>query len=423
MRESMTVRRNGSSRRAPRGHRATWMLAITALIAAAVLVLIRDADSNKSPAPSFRRADTSTTALTGNDAMTFTTLPIPASPSGAFGSTTNPLGSPAEAMVACGPSSPETTSLAIAISNSGFGAPCYGVIAGKPTPAVLTDTAVNSSTGLTISVEVTIAVLSSPVVGEDALAGPVRNSNVRVGPSSVTPAFPNPVPDVVPQNALYTSPTAPTDDPVSFALPPLPVGKYLLQLPTLPTVPSAVLNVSPGSPSGPTPTSTTVIAETSSTTDPQGTGVKVLQPSASDIQALVNAFDSWEGLPSTCSGEVVANSQHFAVITPSGDEWAIAQFRPSATCTIKSDGGGSVPPSAFGPFAERSGPPMAVFERSSGDEWAMNSEGGHPFPCPAPAGAAPGPGNGSLPRDVLAAWGLSYASNCAFVSYPPQPRR
>ena len=52
----------------------------------------------------------------------------------------------------------------------------------------------------------------------------------------------------------------------------------------------------------------------------------------------------------------------------------------------------------------------------------MNEEGGSPFPCPAPGGMAPGAGNGALPAPALAAWRLSYATNCAFPSYPIQPR-
>jgi hypothetical protein len=51
----------------------------------------------------------------------------------------------------------------------------------------------------------------------------------------------------------------------------------------------------------------------------------------------------------------------------------------------------------------------------------MNDEGGIPFPCPAPGGDAPGPFNGSLPPPVLAAWGFTYATNCASVYYPVQP--
>ncbi len=54
---------------------------------------------------------------------------------------------------------------------------------------------------------------------------------------------------------------------------------------------------------------------------------------------------------------------------------------------------------------------MGVFEKSGGSGWVMNSDAGWPFPCPALGGVAPGLGNGSIPKSVLTAWGMSYADN------------
>jgi hypothetical protein len=162
---------------------------------------------------------------------------------------------------------------------------------------------------------------------------------------------------------------------------------------------------------------------TTTIADPAGVDVEKL--SDSDAQALVEAFESWEDLPSTCPAEIVPNSAKVAVISRTGDSWAIAAFEPAPSCVFPHVIGPGLPTSTFDP--QDHGPfvpgitTIGVFEGSGGNAWVMNEEGGAPFPCPAPGGAAPGPGNGAIPGSVLTAWGLAYAANCITVLYPLEP--
>lgn len=75
----------------------------------------------------------------------------------------------------------------------------------------------------------------------------------------------------------------------------------------------------------------------------------------------------------------------------------------------------------IGPWGRVPQPPIGIFQQNAGGAWAMNDEGGYPFPCPAPGGAAPGPNNGALPPEVVKAWHRKYEANCANVIYPMQP--
>ena len=146
-----------------------------------------------------------------------------------------------------------------------------------------------------------------------------------------------------------------------------------------------------------------------------------------DMAQLVNAFNSWEMLPTTCLAELISGSVRVATVPNTGASWAIANFRPPSDCvkTMRSRTPGAtvtVPLAQIGPWGRVPQPPVGVFERMRGGAWVMNDEGGRPFPCPAPGGSAPGPGNGALPASVLATWHLKYASGCAEVVYPLEPR-
>jgi len=354
-------------------------------------------------------------ATTSGTTPSALTLPVAGAPNGPLGSAGNPLGSPGESLASClAHQTAPVASISITITNTGFSSACYYAAANVPSSVQLIDRMTNAATGLTIPIEVAVATPSKPVVSQAATTAS-QAPGLTVDTS--------PVPIVQLSSAIYTSPTAPDTNPVDSVIPALAAGQYLLQLPTAPTVPAAVLTVSPVS----APPASSGVPTAASTTIADSTGVTVLAPSTSTEQALEVAFDGWERLPSTCPAKVIAGSARVAAV-PGGVNWAMAQFQPASSCSYSlppaTPGGPArpIPPQMVGPFANTNGPPVGIFEQQSGGPWVMNEEGGEPFPCPAPEGIAPGPGDGALPAAVLAAWGLSYAPDCAFPSYPPQPR-
>lgn len=157
-------------------------------------------------------------------------------------------------------------------------------------------------------------------------------------------------------------------------------------------------------------------------------GVTVKSVTPSVASELDRAFQAWEKLPATCPVVEIPGTSRLATIDATGVSWATAQFAPAPGCQVfRAPVSGStsnqftpVDPRQFGPFSTTV-PPRGVFEQPSSAPWQMNDEGGSPFPCPAPGGAAPGLDNGSIPKDVLQAWGLSYASHCELVNYPRAP--
>jgi hypothetical protein len=194
------------------------------------------------------------------------------------------------------------------------------------------------------------------------------------------------------------------------------------------TLASGVLEPTSTTTGVPGRTSTTNPADYSgvATTIANSAGVKVLAPTTADLTSLSAAFNSWEDMQPTCGGQAIRGTVKVATIESTGDSWAIASFEPASSCVdyVAPGAGASsqtIPPDQVPPFEEVPGPPIGVFEKMSGGNWIMNEEGGTVFPCPAPNGAPPGPGNGSLPAQVLAAWGLSYATNCSNVNYPQEP--
>jgi hypothetical protein len=344
-------------------------------------------------------------------AFSLVTLPIAASPSGATGSASNPLGSPGMSLAACQAQPvPISSSLAFTVSNNGFSQLCYHVAQGQSLSGVLTDNATSAESGLTIAVEIAISTVTKPVVAQQDISHTPM-------PGLTVPTVP--IPAVNLQNAIFQSPSAPDANPISFTIAALNPGAYLVQLPTLPLVPSAILIVA-----GSTPSQAPAGPTTSTTIGNPG-DVTVGNPSSDLETQLISSFDAWEGLPTSCQAALVPGTVKVATIKATGAIWAIARFRPAPDCSVilapvtPGGPGRSVPPNQVGPFAEQGGP-LGVFESSPNGSWIMNEEGGSPFPCPAPNGAKPGEGNGAVPSDVLAAWGLSYAENCSFVSYPPQ---
>ncbi len=341
---------------------------------------------------------------------------IPTAPSGEFGSLTNPLGSPAESLPGCAAvATVPQGALDVTITNAGFSSKCYTVSAAGPTAALLTNGLTNAGTGLTISADITVSTVLKPVVSQVARrASQLPGLTVSSQPDA----------NVNLRNAIFTSPTAPDGRPISFTVPALPVGQYLVQLPTKPTLPAAVLTVLPDA----APSSGRSSSPPAGARSPNVAGATVVQPTASDSGSLIGSFETWEHLPSTCGAVIVTGSELLAQVAADGTEWAMARFGPVKSCsfTLAPAAPGlpqrSVAPEMIGPFAETPGPPVGVFEKSQGGPWMMNQEGGRPFPCPAPGGMTPGPGNGALPASVLTAWGLTYAPDCAFPVYPPQPR-
>lgn len=184
----------------------------------------------------------------------------PATPTGSLGSATNPFGSPATPATQCASTGSPTAALALTVANQGFSQACYAVPAQQAVPASLTNGVVNTSTGLTITLEVTISTIANPVVGQQIPppGAATADTSQRTLPQSS-------LPNVELQNAVYTSPSATDGNPLSFTIPPLSAGSYLLQLPTYPTVPSAVLTVggAGAASSGPEPVTTTTTVDTS----------------------------------------------------------------------------------------------------------------------------------------------------------------
>jgi hypothetical protein len=155
------------------------------------------------------------------------------------------------------------------------------------------------------------------------------------------------------------------------------------------------------------------------TTNPPA--VEVVQATTAELSALDVAYgEFWNLPPSVCPADALPSSVKTATVESTGVSWAIARFQPGAGCSLKV--GTATPgvtvaedPYHIPAFLDGAGdqPPLGVFERPDGGGWRINSTASYPFPCPALYGLAPGPGNGAVPADVLQAWGLAYAANCA----------
>lgn len=173
---------------------------------------------------------------------------------------------------------------------------------------------------------------------------------------------------------------------------------------------------------------TVVVAACSGTTSLRAWlsgGATVLTPSASDLTSLSNAFHAAYDFPSTCPIVITPGSYKFAS-DDNGTRWAFARFSPAPSCSLISGGKpvtdfAHVPPFNNDPTGQTAITVRYTFERPDDGSWQVNTGSGRPFPCPAPNGTPPGTGNGSFPKPVLQAWGLSYARGCANVFFPQFP--
>jgi hypothetical protein len=90
--------------------------------------------------------------------------------------------------------------------------------------------------------EFVVSSLTTPVVGEAAVGALPVATTTTDPQGDISTVGPEPVVNL--SNALFISPTADDANPVTFAMPGMAAGTYLLQLVTLPTAYAAVLVVS-----------------------------------------------------------------------------------------------------------------------------------------------------------------------------------
>jgi hypothetical protein len=160
-------------------------------------------------------------------------------------------------------------------------------------------------------------------------------------------------------------------------------------------------------------------------------GVKVFDPSRSDLAAVTSAFNSYNYLPSTCRAVPVSAQSRFATV-PAGTSgsvvevsWAIVTFDRSPRCVVNL----APPPGINPPYTEPLnqvapwGPDKtatAVFEQTS-TTWQENGAQSIPFPCPSSDSGVgqPGPNSAAVPVEVLRAWNMTYATACSKGVYSP----
>ena len=154
-------------------------------------------------------------------------------------------------------------------------------------------------------------------------------------------------------------------------------------------------------------------------------GATATTPSTSDLAAISKAFDGAFDMPPSCPTVPVPGSYRFATDSD-GTSWAYSTFGPGPNCQLNFaqkpvTNLATVPPFNNDPKGTIAATVRFTFERPSGESWRINAGSGNPFPCPASDGVAPGEGNGSFPKSVLQAWGLSYAQGCANVYFDQFP--
>jgi hypothetical protein len=153
---------------------------------------------------------------------------------------------------------------------------------------------------------------------------------------------------------------------------------------------------------------------------PGSKAVLVLPSDSATGRELTGAFDHWELLPPTCSGEIVDGTVRIARAVQTGVSWATAHFQPVKGCYgVRQPPGITSPtvvPNASAneipPWSDTYRPIIAVFERQPGGTWTMNNEAGVLngkviFPCTVAGGAPPGQGGPAVPAMVIAAWHMT----------------
>ncbi len=150
--------------------------------------------------------------------------------------------------------------------------------------------------------------------------------------------------------------------------------------------------------------------------------VSVLRLDSGTEAGLVSAFDTYLGMPKTCTAQTVPGAVWIAKVKATGASFAIAGFQPAPSCRISMDGQ-TIPPNRYGRFGILPPPPAGLFERQPDGKWVMNVETGKPFPCPphTVTGAAPGDGSPVVPKDVLDAWHIPYYSSTCVTTVPRPP--
>lgn len=152
----------------------------------------------------------------------------------------------------------------------------------------------------------------------------------------------------------------------------------------------------------------------STTTNP--TGITLITPTVADQAIFIDGFMTEWRLDNRCPVVVVPNLLRGATDS-SGVSWAHVQFLPAATCSLPQGGGQFADPLTRPPFHGINNPPGITFQKAPNGPWRYNGSSGDPFPCPDPKGIAPGPGTGAFPKEILAAWGFTYAAHCDQVIY------
>ncbi len=149
--------------------------------------------------------------------------------------------------------------------------------------------------------------------------------------------------------------------------------------------------------------------------------VLVFQLDAATEAGMVEAFDTYEALPATCTSETIPGTVYLATVKATGVSFAVAGFQPAPGCYSRNVAGQISPGGAISAFEVVPPPPVGLFERQRGGQWVMNTETGKPFPCPPyPSGHGPGPRYPIVPKEVLAAWNIPYYSSTC-ITIPPHP--
>jgi hypothetical protein len=133
----------------------------------------------------------------------------------------------------CSSSTPSVigSSITLTVSSSatGFSENCYFANSGDAMNIIFDNLATNPSSGMPFAMAFSISEMTRPVIGQAVNTG----TNAEA-PAGLLPATATPLPVINDQNALFVSPTASDQNPLTFMAPALPPGQYSVQLLTAP---------------------------------------------------------------------------------------------------------------------------------------------------------------------------------------------
>ena len=156
------------------------------------------------------------------------------------------------------------------------------------------------------------------------------------------------------------------------------------------------------------------------------TGAVAITLTSADNSAIGTAFAQWTAYVDQTKCPVrPASTLDAAAISATGVEWAFGVMEPKPGCTVTDENNNTVNANTDSPFDGGASFSTGVFEKQPTGSWTMNSYESIPFPCPDKPGAAfnePGPTRPYVPLAVLNAVGVPYASGCANMYTPPEPR-